>query len=153
MLRWIAGLVLLLLVSAAAAFSVAGRGAPPQISVQKPDGVVGQTAALDVVVTAPGGRLTTLSMALEQNGRTMPLFSLDAPQSATVTQTDRDHVRVSRPFGKQGVPDLRQGAARVIVTASRPSFLNLRTLSSTATRDIQVRLDPPRIAVVSTPRP
>jgi hypothetical protein len=150
MLRWIAGLVLLLLVLAAAAFSVAGRGAPPQISVQKPDGVVGQTAALDVVVAAPGGRLTTLTMALEQNGRTTPLFSLDAPQSATVTQTDRDHVRVSRPFGKQGVPDLRQGAARVIVTASRPSFLNLRTLSSTATRDIQVRLDPPRIAVVST---
>ena len=35
-------------------------------------------------------------------------------------------------------------------TATRPSFLKLRTLSSTAAKEIQVRLDPPTIAVVST---
>jgi murein DD-endopeptidase MepM/ murein hydrolase activator NlpD len=36
------------------------------------------------------------------------------------------------------------------VSATRKSFLNLRTLTTTATKDIQVRLEPPRIAVVST---
>jgi murein DD-endopeptidase MepM/ murein hydrolase activator NlpD len=59
-------------------------------------------------------------------------------------------MRVSRPFGKQSVPELQQGSARVVVSASRPSFLGLRTLSSAASKDFQVRLEPPRIAVVST---
>src|SRR5439155_7725432 len=48
------------------------------------------------------------------------------------------------------VPELQPGAARVVVTAARRSFLNLRTLSSRATKDVQVRLDPPRLAVTST---
>ena len=48
------------------------------------------------------------------------------------------------------MPELQAGAARIVVTATRPSFLNLRTLTSTATKDVQVRLEPPRIAVVST---
>ena len=78
------------------------------------------------------------------------MFSLDAQQSATLTQVDADHVRVSRPLGKQSVPELQQGAARITVSASRPSFLDLRTLSSTASKDFQVRLEPPRLAVVST---
>jgi murein DD-endopeptidase MepM/ murein hydrolase activator NlpD len=36
------------------------------------------------------------------------------------------------------------------VAAARPSFLKLKTLSSQASRDVQVRLDPPRVAVVSS---
>jgi murein DD-endopeptidase MepM/ murein hydrolase activator NlpD len=59
-------------------------------------------------------------------------------------------LRVSRPIGKQSLPELQSGAARVVVTATRPSFLKLRTLTSTASKDFQVRLDPPRITVLST---
>jgi len=59
-------------------------------------------------------------------------------------------VHVSRPLGKQSVPELQPGAARLVVAASRPSFLTLRTLSSGATKDVQVRLEPPRLAVMST---
>ena len=36
------------------------------------------------------------------------------------------------------------------MSATRPSFLNLRTLSTIASKDIQVRLEPPAIAVLST---
>src|SRR5206468_9524938 len=54
------------------------------------------------------------------------------------------------PLGKQSVPELQSGAARIVVTATRPSFLNLRQVTSTATKDFQVRLEAPRIAVVST---
>ena len=36
-----------------------------------------------------------------------------------------------------------------MVTASRPVLFGLRTASSSATRDVRVRLDPPRVAVVS----
>jgi murein DD-endopeptidase MepM/ murein hydrolase activator NlpD len=57
---------------------------------------------------------------------------------------------VSRPFGKQAVPDLQAGPARLVVSAARPSFLGLRELSATATKDVEVRLDPPRIEILST---
>jgi hypothetical protein len=67
-----------------------------------------------------------------------------------VTAVDRNQIRISRPLGKQSVPELQSGAARIVVTATRPSFLNLRPLTSTASKDFQVRLEPPRIAVLST---
>jgi murein DD-endopeptidase MepM/ murein hydrolase activator NlpD len=57
---------------------------------------------------------------------------------------------VSRPFGKTAVPEIQQGPARITVTASRTGFLKLRTFISVASKDVQVRLEPPRIAVVST---
>jgi len=150
MLRWFAGLVIIVLLVAGGAYWIAGRGAPPAIKIDRPDRVVGQAGTVDVVIEAPGGRLTSLAIALEQNGRSIPLFSLGAQQSATLTQIDADHVRVSRPVGKQSVPELQQGPARITVSAARPSFLNLRTLSSAASKDFQVRLEPPRLAVLST---
>ncbi len=162
MLRWLTGLLLVSLLVAGAAFWFAGRGRPPVITIERPERVVGQTGTLDVVVEAPGGRFTSLTVALEQDGRTIPLFSLEGDvlsaadglqkgaEGAAITQTGPDTVRVSRPLGKQSVPELQQGAARIAVAASRPSFLNLRTLSNTAAKDFQVRLDPPRLAVVST---
>ena len=67
-----------------------------------------------------------------------------------MTQVDRNKLRIARPIGKQSVPSLRAGPARIVVSATRKSFLNLRTLTTTATKDVQVRLEPPRIAVVST---
>jgi murein DD-endopeptidase MepM/ murein hydrolase activator NlpD len=150
MLRWLAGLVFFVLLAAGATYLIAGRGAPPGITIDRPERVVGQSGTLEVVVEAPRGRMTSLSIALEQNGRTTPLFSLAAQESATLTQLDENHVRISRPLGKQSVPELQQGAARITVSASRPSLLNLRTLSSTASKDFQVRLEPPRLTVLST---
>jgi len=150
MLRWLAGLVLVVLVVGGGAYWIAGRGAPPAITIERPERVVGQAGTLDVMVEAPGGRLTALAIELEQNGKTTPLFTFAAQQSATLTQIDANHVRVSRPLGKQSVPELQQGPARVTVSTSRASFLNLRTLSSSAARDFQVRLDPPRLTVLST---
>jgi murein DD-endopeptidase MepM/ murein hydrolase activator NlpD len=52
--------------------------------------------------------------------------------------------------GKQAIPDLQAGPARIVVRASRPVVYGLRRAESTATRDVQVRLDPPRASVVST---
>jgi murein DD-endopeptidase MepM/ murein hydrolase activator NlpD len=159
MFRWLTGLLLAFLLVAGVAYWVAGRGQPPAITIERPERVVGQTGTLDVSVGVPGGRFTSLSVTVEQDGKTIPLFNLEGDRQSgaitgadegTVTQTGPDTVRVSRPLGKQSVPELGQGAARIAVAASRPSFLNLRTLSSTATKDFQVRLEPPRLAVVST---
>jgi murein DD-endopeptidase MepM/ murein hydrolase activator NlpD len=150
MLRWL----LILVISAAAAFGilfvVAGRGAAPSISIDKPDRFIGRTGTLEVTAGAPGARFTDLSMTLEQNGRTVPLFSLATSEAGAISQPDADHLRISRSIGKQSIPELQTGPARIVVAASRKSFLNLRTLSSGATKDIQVRLEPPQLAVLST---
>lgn len=137
-------------VGTGAAWIVAGRAAAPRIAIDQPAHALGQTGTLQVTVEAPGGRLSALDVTVEQNGRTTRLFSLDSPQQAAVSQPDADHLRLSRPFGKRSVPELTSGTARLVVTAARGSFLNLRTLTGRASRDIRVRLEPPRIAVVST---
>ena len=155
-MRWLLGLLLILAVAAAGTYYVAGRGAPPHLTINKPDRPIGQVGAVDVTAEAPNAKFTTLTITLEQNGKTVPLFTLDgspgapANKDASVTQVDRNQLRISRPLGKQSVPELQSGAARVVVTATRPSFLNLRPLTSVASKDFQVRLEPPRIAVVST---
>lgn len=149
MLRALVAIVVTIGLITGAIYVAAGRGAPPKIAIGKPDKAVGQTGALEVTAEAPNARFTALTVALEQNGRTIPLFTLtgDAPG---LTQVDSDHVKITRDIGKRALPELQAGAARIVVSATRPSFLNLRHLSSTATKDFQVRLEPPRIAVIST---
>jgi murein DD-endopeptidase MepM/ murein hydrolase activator NlpD len=159
MFRWLVGLLFIAALAAGVTYMVAGRGAPPRLTINKPDRPVGQAGSLDVTAEAPNAKFTTLTIALEQNGRSVPLFTLDAAavaasatagQDASVTAVDRNQIRISRPLGKQSVPELQSGPARIVVAATRPSFLNLRTLTSTASKDFQVRLEPPRIAVLST---
>ena len=150
MFRWLLALLVLLALACAGAYVAAGRGAPPHLTIDKPDRFVGQSGSLDVTADAPNAQLSTLTITLEQNGRSIPLFTLDGPQTASVTRVDRNHLKVSRPLGKQSVPELQSGPARVVVSATRPSFLKLRQLTSTASKDFQVRLEPPRIAVLST---
>ncbi len=150
MLRWLGLFVFFALLIAGGAYIAAGRTAPPNLTIDKPDRVVGQTGTLQVTAESPGARLTEFDVRLEQNGRTIPLFSLSGAQAATVSQPDANHLRITRPFGKRGVPELQAGPARIVVTGTRQSFLKLRTVTSTATKDIQVRLEPPRLAVLST---
>jgi len=151
MLRWLLGLVVLGLLTFGVLYVAAGRSAPPRLTIEKPDRVVGASGSVEVAAEAPNARLTAMSITLEQNGRSFPIYTLAAPgSSAVVTHVDRNHVRVAQSIGRQAVPELKSGAARIVVTATRPSFLNLRQLTSTASKDVQVRLEPPRIAVLST---
>jgi len=131
------------------AYVIAGRGAPPRITIAKPEGAVGQTGTLEITAEAPGARFTSLNVVLEQGGRAVPLFSLDK-QTATVAQPDPNRLQISRPLGKQNIPELQSGPARIVVTASRPSLWKLRQLSSSATKDFRIRLEPPRVAILST---
>jgi murein DD-endopeptidase MepM/ murein hydrolase activator NlpD len=150
MFRWLVALVVLVALAAGGAYLVAGRGAPPQLTIDKPERVLGQAATLEVTAAAPGARFTALTIAVEQNGRSIPLFTLLGGPATTITQVDPNRLRISRPFGKQSVPELQSGTARIVVTATRPSFLNLRSLSSRLTKDLQVRLEPPHVSIVST---
>ena len=152
MMRWLVGPLVLVAVLAGGVYVAAGRGEPPHLTFNQPDRVVGQTGSIDITADAPNAQFTSLVITLEQNGKTTPLFALDAAHAAdpAVTRVDRNQIRILQPFGKRSVPALQAGTARLTVTAVRPSFLNLRTLTSTATKEVRVRLEPPRITVIST---
>src|SRR5665213_2804668 len=99
MLRWLLALMLVITLGAVGAYNVAGRGGPPIVNINKPDRFVGQVSALDVTAQAPNARFTALTIAVEQNGHSYPLFALDpslaaatgsGTAGATVTQVDRN---------------------------------------------------------------
>ncbi len=146
--RWFFGLVVLLAMVAGIAYFFAGRADGPVITINQPS-VIGQNSTLDVVVEAPGGEISALSVQLDQKGRTFDVLDLlSAPEGSIVKEGDR--IRVSRAIGKSTLPALEGGPAKVKVTASRPVLYRLRQVSSETARDVQVQLTPPRVSVVST---
>jgi len=147
MARLLGALLLLLAVIAGVVFYISRKETVPTVTFEQPERIVGQTGTLSVTAQTPGAKFKALTITLEQNGQTTPLYTLDPAAAPTIGPNT---VRISRPFGKQNVPSLRAGNARIVVTATGKSFLNLRTLTTTATKDVQVRLEPPRINIVST---
>lgn len=134
---------------AGAIWIVSGRGAGPAIEILHPVDTVGAADRLDVAIDAPGGRLTSLEVVFEQDDRQTSLFSLASVGSATLQQETAERVRLSRSLGRSDLPGLKPGAARVIVRASRPALFGLRQIESVAARTVDVRLDPPRLTIVS----
>ena len=150
-MKYLVGLVLILLVAAGGAWVVAGRMPAPSIAIEKPEKFVGTSTPLQITITAPNApTMKPIRVVFEQNGKQTPLFSLDEPGKAQITQDGTDKVRITHELGKQTVPDLQAGAAKIIVTAGRPVMRGMRTLETTASHDVQVRLERPRVSVIST---
>ena len=135
--------LLILGVGAAALWVNAGQAEGPAIAITGPE-VIGQTGEVAVKVTAPGGELTGLTVALVQGESTNALLS-----STTQGTTEGDDFKVTIPVGKRVLPELKPGEARVDVTAVRPVLFGFRQATASATRTIQVRLTPPQVAVLS----
>jgi murein DD-endopeptidase MepM/ murein hydrolase activator NlpD len=148
-------LVVLAAGTAGAAWYMAGREAGPVIEVKSPGRFIGQSGSLELFVDAPAGRLTALTAVLTQNDQSIPIFSLDgasggsADAEAQVKQASSDRLWVIRPLGKTAQPAIVAGKATLTVTAARPVLFGFRDAVSTVSRDLEVRLDPPRIGVVS----
>ena len=149
-MRFLLGLVLVLALAAGGVFVYAGRMAGPAIQINKPEKFVGTSTPLEVVVQAPGAALEDLQIVLEQNGRQFPLYSQADPKGAQVRQDGADRLVVTREIGKQAVPELQSGDATVTVTAARKVVYGIRTVTSTADRPVRVRLERPRVSVLST---
>ena len=148
-MRYLLGLILILALAAGGAWLVAGRMASPAIEIGKPDKFVGTATPIEVAVSSPNNELSGLRIVLEQDGTETPLYSMDQPGSVQ-TKQDGERILLTSEIGKKTVPALKAGPARIVVTASRPVLYGLRTLQSTATRDVQVRLERPRVSVIST---
>src|SRR5207244_4193637 len=79
-----------------------------------------------------------------------PVLTLATGSGGAIEQDGADRLHIKASVGRKSLPDLRSGPATITITATRPVLRGLRHASSQATRDVQVRLDPPRISVVST---
>lgn len=150
--RAFVAVVVIALASGAAAWFLAGREAGPVIEIKSPGAFIGHNSSFELFVDAPAGRLTRLTAALTQGGKAMHVFSLDdtTGSSGDVRQASSDRLWVIRPIGKASQPELVAGPATLTVTAARPVLFGWREAESTATKDVTVRLEPPRVGVVST---
>jgi murein DD-endopeptidase MepM/ murein hydrolase activator NlpD len=149
-MRFLLGLVLILGLAAGGAYVAGGRMAGPPIQINKPEKIMGVATPLEVEVQAPGAHVEDLRIVVEQNGKQFPVFSIADPQGAQVRQNGADRLVVSREIGKQAVPELQNGNATVVVTASRKVLYGIRTVASTARREVKVRLERPRVSIAST---
>ena len=134
--------ILVAIVGGGAAWFLAGREAGPTITVDSPQKYVGRSTAFSATIesTTP---VTEPEISIEQNGQTMPV----TPEK--VDRAGAERVAVSGTIGKSAQPALANGPARIVITAQRDVLFGYRQVSSTASHDVEVRLDPPRVAVTS----
>src|SRR5688500_23637 len=131
----------------------AGRMSGPSIDLKHPDRFVGQATSLELTLQAPGGRFSHASVTLAQNGVNHEVFTLEPqadPANKDATKEAADKLYVIKPIGRKAIPDLRSGPARITVRAARPVLYGLREIETVETRDVQVRLEPPQLGVLST---
>ena len=148
-MRFLIGLVLAAAIAAGAAFFIAGRQPGPTVEFVRPEKFVGASTPVEFTVAAPATQLSSLVVTLEQNGKSHQIYSLGAAGAELKEEPD-GKTRVTTTVGKEQVPDLASGPARIEVKAAKPTLYGMRTLQHSATRDVQVRLERPRVAVVST---
>ena len=149
LLKFLFSLILLALIVGAAGWFWAGRMDGPAIEIRQPGKFIGQAGTLEMVVQAPGGKFSRVDVGLEQGGKNYPVFAAN-PDAPAGGKDPADRLIVMRPIGKSAIPELKSGPARIVVHAVRPVLYGLRQRESTATRDVEVRLEPPRVAVLST---
>jgi murein DD-endopeptidase MepM/ murein hydrolase activator NlpD len=150
-MRYLLGLILIVALVAGGAYVVAGRQGGPSIQVEKPEKFVGASTPVEVAIGAPGGALKSLKIVFDQNGKQTTLYEMTGgqPSGEGIKLDGPDKLHITRTIGKQEIPDLKSGPARIVVTASRPVLRGFRTLTSSATHDVQVRLERPQVSIVS----
>ena len=121
----------------------AGSAAGPSIEILKPEKFVGADTPVQVAID---GQPSSVTVAFEQNGTSTPIFS----DATKITRDSQGKASVEARVSRASVPKLATGPGRLVVTASRPVLWGLRIVSSQAVRDVQVRLERPRVTVLST---
>ncbi|HEY0872525.1 MAG TPA: M23 family metallopeptidase [Vicinamibacterales bacterium] len=147
-MKYLVSLLLILALAAGGAYVVAGRMDGPAIEITRPEKFVGVSTGVEFLVRTPPAELASLTMVFEQNGKQFPLYSL-GDEGADVKE-EADGLRITKTIDKKAVPELESGPARVQITASRPVMRGIRTVDNTVSRDLQVRLERPRVSVMST---
>ena len=127
------------LVVGGGAYYMAGREAGPSITIHSPEKFVGRATPLAVSI-ASETELDGAVISIEQNGKTVAIkdLKMETPGPGQMNAT-----------GTIGRDGLVNGPATLVVDAGRKTFFDLRTVNSHERRELVVRLDPPRVSVVS----
>jgi murein DD-endopeptidase MepM/ murein hydrolase activator NlpD len=149
-MRFLFALVGLAILCGGGAWWWAGRQPGPAVEIREPGGYIGRTTTLELMVEAPGGEFSSVDVAVEQGDRRFEVFALEGQGEATVRQDSAERIYVIRQIGQQDLPELQEGPARIVVHASRPVVYGIRQASTTVEHDVQVRLTPPRLSVLSS---
>jgi murein DD-endopeptidase MepM/ murein hydrolase activator NlpD len=146
--------VVVLVLAVVAFYIGAGFGNPPTVQIASPERYVGVSTPLDVAIDTPGGTLSSLKVEFEQDGTRTPVVSLDGAAAvagdSAVRADGPDRLRVTATLGRETIKGLKSGSGRIVVTAVRPAGFGLRHLETSTVRDVSVRLERPKIAVLST---
>lgn len=144
-LRWVVITILLVLTGTAGTWIWSGRLKGPVIQIKQPGQFIGQQTQLEVVLDTPAGNFSRINIVLEQDGKTLPVFTLEDLIDVEISQSTPNQISILRQIGSRVIPDLTSGQARLIVQASRPTLYGLREAESTLTRELTVRLEPPNL--------
>jgi len=153
LLKFLLIIVVLAAVGFGGAWWWAGRMSGPSITLKQPDRFVGNASSLDLTLEAPGGRFSRVNVTLSQNGVNHDVYTLEPQAKTAGTDAKKeaaDKLYVLKPIGRKAIPDLRTGPAKITVRAARPVLYGLREIETVVTRDVQVRLEPPQLAVLSS---
>jgi len=146
-MRKLVVLLIVIAVLAGATWAIAGRLGGPAITITAPARFVGSSTPLEATIDAAADRVSSLRVTIEQDGRTMDIAPAIA---AEATAGGGPRVKVTGTIGPSTAPGLKSGPAKLTVTAAHPVLFGLRHNASTVSRDVQVRLERPRVSVVSS---
>ena len=151
MIRFALVLVLLATTALGVGLYFGARRAPgPAIEIHQPTQFIGRDGIFAFSVDVGDGELTGVTAVIEQDDTTVPIFSLDKPIGADLTQETETRVSVTRNMTRNDYPDLREGAASLVVHATRSVLFGLEERDASARHDFEARFTPPRLAVAST---
>ena len=131
--------VLIAIAGAGAMWYMAGSEDGPTITIHSPEKYVGRSTPLAVSIASQTELAGTI-INVEQNGKAVALANMKMETPGP------GQLNASATISRDG---LVNGPATLVVDTGRKVFFGLRTVHSHARRDLVVRLDPPRVSVVS----
>jgi len=148
-------LALFVLVVVGLAFAAAGAlrvGPPPKVTVRPDPKVVGRSAPIEISVAEPSRGLSTVRIELEQQGQVTTLAEQSfAPLPGWKLAGERTpDWSYPLDLGKNSVAALREGPAKLRITAGRAGGWLRGAAPVVVERDFVVRLTPPVLAVLSS---
>ena len=117
---------------------MAGREPGPTITIVTPEKFVGRATPVSITINSPT-EISDAAFHVDQNGKAVTINDMKSEPSGNTT-------KLTGTIDRDG---LVNGAAILTVNASRRTFYGLRKVTNTMTRDLTVRLDPPRVSVIS----
>ena len=141
--RFLIKLVILAAIIGGIAWFIVGRYYAPSIEIRQPQRFVGSNAQYEFAVSAPQAELADVRVTFEQNGQVTELTPAEVVPSES-------GVIVRGPIGRAQLRNVQEGAGKLRVSAARVAFGRIKTKTADAEKDLEVRLRPPRVQVLST---